>query len=102
MNVMINSKPLSISQTTNAIRMEAIKTTTALLVKSLLDGQDTLWTSSVYDSLILLTIFIFYVMICTGGETRTPDTWFWRPVLYQLSYTRILTVNKLTSKQVNG
>ena len=24
----------------------------------------------------------------TGGETRTPDTWFWRPVLYQLSYTR--------------
>ncbi len=25
----------------------------------------------------------------TGGETRTPDTWFWRPVLYQLSYTRI-------------
>ncbi len=26
----------------------------------------------------------------TGGETRTPDTWFWRPVLYRLSYTRIL------------
>lgn len=25
---------------------------------------------------------------CTGGETRTPDTRFWRPVLYQLSYTR--------------
>ncbi len=25
----------------------------------------------------------------TGGETRTPDTWFWRPVLYQLSYTRV-------------
>lgn len=24
----------------------------------------------------------------TGGETRTPDTWFWRPMLYQLSYTR--------------
>ena len=24
----------------------------------------------------------------TGGATRTPDTWFWRPVLYQLSYTR--------------
>jgi hypothetical protein len=20
---------------------------------------------------------------CTGRETRTPDTWFWRPVLYQ-------------------
>ena len=21
-----------------------------------------------------------------GGKTRTRDTWFWRPVLYQLSY----------------
>ncbi len=31
------------------------------------------------------TFFCF----CTGGETRTPDTWFWRPVLYQLSYTRV-------------
>lgn len=27
--------------------------------------------------------------MCTGREARTPDTWFWRPVLYQLSYTRI-------------
>ena len=27
--------------------------------------------------------------IGTGGATRTPDTWFWRPVLYRLSYTRI-------------
>ena len=24
----------------------------------------------------------------TGGEARTPDTRFWRPVLYQLSYSR--------------
>ena len=34
------------------------------------------------------TFSLFFV--CTGGETRTPDTWFWRPVLCQLSYTRIL------------
>ena len=27
--------------------------------------------------------------ICTGGEARTPDTRFWRPVLYQLSYSRV-------------
>ena len=26
---------------------------------------------------------------CTGGEARTPDTRFWRPVLYQLSYSRL-------------
>ena len=25
----------------------------------------------------------------TGGATRTPDTRFWRPMLYQLSYTRV-------------
>ena len=31
------------------------------------------------------------LFIRTGGEARTPDTWFWRPVLYQLSYTRIMT-----------
>ena len=24
----------------------------------------------------------------TEGEARTPDTWFWRPVLYRLSYFR--------------
>lgn len=27
--------------------------------------------------------------ISTGGEARTPDTRFWRPVLYQLSYSRV-------------
>ena len=26
----------------------------------------------------------------TGRETRTPDTRFWRPVLYQLSYARTI------------
>ena len=30
-------------------------------------------------------MFIFW---STGREARTPDTWFWRPVLYQLSYSR--------------
>ena len=28
------------------------------------------------------------IALCTEGEARTPDTWFWRPVLYQLSYFR--------------
>ena len=40
------------------------------------------------DSLIYDLIFDILLFFCTGGETRTPDTWFWRPVLYQLSYTR--------------
>ena len=34
----------------------------------------------------ILSSFDFH--FSTGGEARTPDTWFWRPVLYQLSYTR--------------
>ena len=32
----------------------------------------------------------------TGGVTRTPNQRFWRPLLYQLSYTRI------TKMQANG
>lgn len=27
----------------------------------------------------------------TGGKIRTHDLWFWRPLLYQLSYTRKYT-----------
>jgi len=38
---MIASKLTSISQTINAIMMEAINTTTALLVSSARDGHDT-------------------------------------------------------------
>ena len=30
-----------------------------------------------------------FLNISTGGEARTPDTRFWRPVLYQLSYSRV-------------
>ena len=32
---------------------------------------------------------------CTGREARTPDTWFWRPVLYQLSYSRKFAAAKV-------
>ncbi len=30
-----------------------------------------------------------------GGEARTPDQWFWRPLLYQLSYTPIVLPSRL-------
>ncbi len=49
---MIFSKPRSITQTTSAIMMEAINTTTELLVNSDRVGQDTLCASSEYASLI--------------------------------------------------
>ena len=29
------------------------------------------------------------INLCTTGWARTTDTWFWRPVLYQLSYRRV-------------
>ena len=31
----------------------------------------------------------FPLFICTTERTRTSNTWFWRPVLYQLSYRRV-------------
>lgn len=34
-------------------------------------------------------MFLEFNNISTGGEARTPDTRFWRPVLYQLSYSRV-------------
>ena len=55
------------------MRREAVKTTTALLESSERVGHDTLWTSFNFS---------------TGREARTPDTRFWRPMLYQLSYSR--------------
>ena len=44
---------------------------------------------------------------CTGGETRTPSLWFWRPLLCQLSYTRLLYFQRnlipyLSSQTGNG
>ena len=57
------------------MRREAVKTTTALLESCERLGHETLWTSSSFN-------------FSTGREARTPDTRFWRPMLYQLSYSR--------------
>lgn len=81
---------MSIKNTTTAIIKEATITTTALFCSSDHLGHVTLCTNSLYVSLkYFLIFFIFKKIICTGGATRTPDTRFWRPMLYQLSYTRI-------------
>ena len=34
----------------------------------------------------------FPLFVCTPERTRTSNTWFWRPVLYQLSYRRVFEV----------
>ena len=61
------------------MRREAVKTTTALPESCERVGHDTLWTSN----------------FSTGREARTPDTRFWRPMLYQLSYSRKNSSRKL-------
>ena len=78
----------STPQIINERMMEATNTIIALLTSCVLVGQETLWTSSLQDSWIsansLLNTFISLIL-STGREARTPDTRFWRPVLYQLS-----------------
>ena len=67
----------------------ATATIIALPCNSLQVGQVTLFTNSLYDSskyVFSCDMLIFF--FCTGGETRTPSQRFWRPLLYQLSYTR--------------
>ena len=39
-------------------------------------------------------------LIGRGTRTRTLGTWFWRPMLYQLSYTPILTPLEYYTKEV--
>ena len=36
----------------------------------------------------------------TGREARTPDTRFWRPMLYQLSYSRVCGCKSSTFSQI--
>ena len=54
-------------------------------------------SSSRFASLKKLEILEKNSMLPSYGRprgTRTPDTWFWRPVLYQLSYWPILLVKR--------
>ena len=82
----------------------AIATTIELFCNSDQVGHETLLMSSLYDSFIIATIFdIFFKAInkcCTGGETRTPSQWFWRPLLYQLSYTRLNNKRRFKSSLI--
>src|SRR5690606_631742 len=86
--------------------VEATRTSTALLCNSLYLGQVTLFFTSSQDSTTYLVNLLIrsgafslcrpytgpqwklFFPLCTGGETRTPSQRFWRPLLYQLSYTR--------------
>ena len=81
----------------------AIATTIELFCNSDQVGHETLLISSLYDSFMIPTIFdifLSYNKCCTGGETRTPSQWFWRPLLYQLSYTRLNNKRRFKSSLI--
>ena len=82
-------KPKSITKINKEIITEATTTIMVLLCSSFQVGHDTLCTISVTVSLKYFLIFDTFNQFCTGGRDRTHDQWFWRPLLYQLSYTRI-------------
>ena len=42
-----------------------------------------------YTEIKKLRIIDSQLSFRTGREARTPDTRFWRPMLYQLSYSRV-------------
>ena len=42
------------------------------------------------------------VYLGTGGEARTPSLRFWRPLLYQLSYTRRSIAARLQQNPVRS
>ena len=72
----------------NAIKRLATKTKTADSCNSRQDGQVTLvwssWTEACKYSVNEDMLSVF----STGGRARTCNQWFWRPLLYQLSYAR--------------
>ena len=72
--------------------IDATKTKTALFCRSLYFGHETLFFIS--STVSNIKNFNFCIDLSqfkqsTGGETRTPSQRFWRPLLYQLSYTRV-------------
>jgi|TARA_R110000787_G_scaffold125188_1_gene236325 hypothetical protein len=99
-NLITLLKTVSTPQVAKAKMIENTATITIRFDDSAREGRVTLFLNSSTDSFIYVNILDSVLLFqqkdisskfyCgTGGETRTPDTWFWRPVLYQLSYTRM-------------
>lgn len=65
-------------------------------------GHEVLYRSSSYDSSMAWTNLSFFIafIFCTGSKTRTHDPRFWRPMLYQLSYSRVFKAEACASSLV--
>ncbi len=79
---MIPPKALSINNITKANKIDETSTIDVLLLNSSHEGQVTLFINSSVVVFQISTILLIIIFNCTGGEIRTPDTWFWRPVLW--------------------
>ncbi len=96
---LLNTK--SIAPTTMANINDATKTRIELFCNSAYFGQETFVVISIYESLINAIntdIGLIRFIFCTGGRNRTHNQRFWRPLLYQLSYTRKYPLLKLVCK----
>ncbi len=85
----LNAK--SMAPTTIANINDATNTRIELFCNSAYFGQETFVVISTYESLINainVDIGLIRFIFCTGGRNRTHNQRFWRPLLYQLSYTR--------------
>ena len=78
----------SMADTMNAIKRLATKTKTADSCNSRQDGQVTLVWSSCTEACKYSVNEDMLSVFSTGGRARTCNQWFWRPLLYQLSYAR--------------
>ena len=75
-----NAKNIDITVTTRTTAKNACLTCTFV-------GNITLWISAFAFAINVEIFPIFVTFVCGRPRgTRTPGTWFWRPVLYQLSY----------------
>jgi hypothetical protein len=86
-------KQKSITNTISAMIREAYNTATALLDKFGVRRPCHFMDKFVVRFLKICNYLFHRNKICTGGEARTPDSRFWRPVLYQLSYSRVLKIS---------
>ena len=113
----MNLKETSIKYISREVISVETITITALALSSFHVGHETLVRSSLYVSFIYVFIFPILLFLCaradpasigtspsrflaetdhlvnsfcTCGEARTPSPQFWRLMLYQLSYARVL------------
>ena len=90
-----NAKNIDITVTTRITAKNACLTCTFV-------GNITLWISAFAFAKNVEIFPMFITFVCGRPRgTRTHGTWFWRPVLYQLSYWPKMRLNLVSIKGQN-